>query len=283
MQGLMQGGGYPPPVDKLLTYGDASQTADALDEPGKWPDYLQLGLGPQQIPDLVRMATDRALYQADSDSRAVWAPIHAMRALGQLHAADAAEPLLRMLLDNPDDDWVHEELPFVYGMIGPAAIPTLDAYLADTSHDLFARVTVASSLARIGVEHPEARGRSMTALTEQLVHARDGDPAFNAFVITSLVEMRAREAAPAIKRAFDAGAVDLSVIGDWEQVQIALGLRIPAAQLLQQRPLTPSPAPDPFFGLLPQRLGAGEGGGGHTRATHHNAPGKSRKKHKKRK
>jgi len=82
--------GYPPPVSELLTLGDCSKI-------GAWPDYLALGLGPQHIPDLIRMALDEELHWADSDSLDVWLPVHAWRALGQLRAEAAVEPLAGLL------------------------------------------------------------------------------------------------------------------------------------------------------------------------------------------
>ena len=49
---------YPPPVDKLLTLGDGREVAGTRNQ---WSTYLELGLGPEHIPDLIRMATDEAL------------------------------------------------------------------------------------------------------------------------------------------------------------------------------------------------------------------------------
>jgi hypothetical protein len=94
------------------------------------------------------MALDEELHRADSDSLEVWAPVHAWRALGQLRAEAAVEPLTRLLvrIDEFNDDWVGEELPEVFGMIGPAAIPALTDYLADPSHGLWACVAAAHSL-----------------------------------------------------------------------------------------------------------------------------------------
>ena len=132
---------YSPPVDRLLTLGDCRETIR------KWPDYPALGIGPEHIPDLIRMATDRELNWANSESLEVWAPIHAWRALGQLRAEAAIEPLMRLFheLDceeiSGSFESVMEEMPEVYGMIGPAAIPALAAYLADASRSLYPRVT----------------------------------------------------------------------------------------------------------------------------------------------
>ena len=71
---------YAPPVDQLLTFGEE------WSKPDDWPDYLALGLGSEHIPDLIRMATNEELEEADDGSAEVWAPIHARRALGQLQA-----------------------------------------------------------------------------------------------------------------------------------------------------------------------------------------------------
>ena len=92
------------------------------------------------------MATDDELNWADSDSLEVWVSVHAWRALGQLKAEEAIEPLIMNLFRMGDSDWVGEELPKVYGMIGPKAIPPLAKYLADDSHDVFPRNYAAHSL-----------------------------------------------------------------------------------------------------------------------------------------
>lgn len=76
---------YPPPVDKLLTYGDCRNFRD-------WPDYLALGFTHEHVDDLIRMGTSEELNWADSDSPEVWAPIHAWRVLGQLKAEAAITP-----------------------------------------------------------------------------------------------------------------------------------------------------------------------------------------------
>jgi hypothetical protein len=116
---------YSPPVDRLLTYGDC--------QPGReWPDYLQLGLTSEHVSELIRMATDEDLHFADTESLEVWAPVHAWRALGQLRAEAAIQPLSALLArtaEDLEDDWTPEELPYVFAEIGPAAIPELTAFL----------------------------------------------------------------------------------------------------------------------------------------------------------
>ncbi len=220
---------YQPPVDKLLTYGESN-----LMKPDEWPDYRELGIGPEHIPDLIRMATDEELNEADSESREVWAPIHAWRALGQLRAVEAVEPLLGLFDRLEYDDWVNEELPDVFGMVGPAALPALAEYIADLSHNDSSRISAIAGIENIGKRWPDAKGESITLLEERLKQFEENEPDVNGFIVEALVELGARETAPVIERAFDEGYVDPIVMGDWDDVQVELGLKS-AEEVAQKR------------------------------------------------
>jgi hypothetical protein len=190
-----------------------------------WPNYREMGLGPEHVPDLIRMATDEELNWGDSDSDEVWAPLHAWRALGQLQAEEAAAPLTGLLawIDEYDADWVAEEMPIVFGLIGPPAIPILADYLDDDEHGLFARTTASDSLKEIAERHPEVRDNCIAAITETLERFEELNRELNAFLIWSLVDLNAVEASSLIERAFAADQVDEGVVGNWEYVQVELG------------------------------------------------------------
>jgi len=220
---------YQPPVDKLLTYGESN-----LMKPDEWPDYREMGIGPEHIPDLIRMATDEELNEADSESREVWAPIHAWRALGQLRAVEAVEPLLGLFDRLEYDDWVNEELPSVFGMVGPAALPILAEYIADLSHNDSSRISAIAGIENIGKRWPDARGESIALLEERLKRFEENEPDVNGFIVEALVELGAREAIPVIEQAFDEGYVDPMVMGDWDDVQVELGLKS-AEEVAQKR------------------------------------------------
>ncbi len=216
---------YAPPVSRLLTMGDARGQRN-------WPNYRALGLGPEHVPDLIRMALDEDLHWSASDSDQVWAPIHAWRALGQLRAGEAVEPLIRLLpwIDEYDFDWVAEELPDVFGLIGAPAIarpsgagPLAD-YLDDDERGLWGRLAAAHGLVEIGQRHPEARDDCVAALVATLERFNELDPELNGFLVSYLVDLKAVEAAPLIERAFDADRVAFHVMGDWMDVQSELGL-----------------------------------------------------------
>jgi Protein of unknown function (DUF1186)/HEAT repeats len=217
----MSSADYAPPVDKLLTYGEPSLTSS-----NEWPNYLELGIGPEHIPDLIRMAKDEELNDAETESLEVWAPIHAVRALGQLHAEAAIEPLVDLLQEQDDDDWMREELPEVFGLVGSAAIPALTAFLTDSSHGLYPRASAANALVEIGKMHPELRSGSIAAITRQLelLDKSDDGVVLNGFLISDLVDLKAVEALPLIERAFATGSVDEMII-DWDDVQVDLGLK----------------------------------------------------------
>jgi len=211
---------YQPPVEGLLTYGESERIA-----PDDWPDYRELGIGQAQIPELIEMATDEQLHLAAAESPEVWAPLHAWRALGQLRAVEAVEPLLELFDRLEDDDWVHEELPVVFGLIGPPALSSLAAYLADLSHLDSSRISASISIEKIGKRWPEARDEALAILEERLEHFEENEPDVNAFLVEALVELGATEAAPLIERAFAEGYVDPMVMGDWEDVQVQLGVK----------------------------------------------------------
>jgi len=132
-------------------------------------------------------------------------------------------------------EWGMEELPEVYGLIGPAAIPALSAYMADKSHGVDSRTNASLGLLKIAEMHPEAREESVAALTRQLESAQENPDELNAFIIDSLLHLKAVETAPVIERAFATDSVDTSIIGGWDDVQAELGLKPP-----KERPAVPT-------------------------------------------
>ena len=223
---------YAQPVALLLTLGKP-------EEGWEWPDYPAMGIGPEQIGDLVRLVQDDELWDLDGDDPEAWAPIHAWRALGQLRAEAAVAPLLALLrrIDEHEDEWVGEEVPVALGMIGPAAIPQVSAYLAEPGGGLWARAAASGALAEIAKRHPDARDACLAALTEAMAGYAANDPALNGSIISDLIDVHGVEAAPVMEAAFAADSVDVFLAGDWEDVQIELGLlaerKTPAPNLLR--------------------------------------------------
>ena len=124
-----------------------------------------------------------------------------------------------------DSDWVGEELPVVYGMIGPQAIPQLATYLSDVSYDVWARIAAAYSLERVGTMNPEEREECIGVLTKQLERFDENELELNGLLISYLVDLNAVESIASIGAAFEKDCVDFMIMGDLEDVEIALGLR----------------------------------------------------------
>jgi len=223
----------------------------------QWPDYpATYGLTLDHVPDLIRMLQDVGLNWANSDSVEVWSPVHAWRALGQLRDEAAIPALIATFsrIDEEDSEWPQDEYPEVMALIGPAAIPALQAYMADEGNGLWSRSAAGDALAKIAEAHPQSRDDCVAILADQLSRHERQDPSQNGLLISVLTDLQAVEAAPVMEAAFAAGSVDVSVQGDWEEVQIELGLlderltsrpeygwlpeeMIPLAQELRESPL----------------------------------------------
>ncbi len=210
---------YHPPVKQLLS----------LDEPKRDErlNYAALGISSADVPDLIRMATDKLLHEGPDESPVVFAPIHAWRALGELRAPEAIAPLVQIFqrVDDYPDDWVGEDVPRVLGGFGAAVIAPVAAYLADATRGEWSRVIAAKTFRYIGKSHPELRNECVAVLNAQLERFAEQSETVNAFLISPLIDLKAVEFMPLIERAFASGRVDEMVAGDFEDVQIEFGLK----------------------------------------------------------
>ena len=211
---------YRPPLEQLLRLGETKSKDFTT-------DYVALGFTAEHVPELIRMMSDEELHTAAGDNLAVWAPIHAWRALGGLSAEPAIGPMLALLsrIDDDEDDWVGEEVPEVLGAFGPAALEPVTAYLADAAHGLWARAAAARTLAKMGELHPPLRAGCVASLVAQLERSADQSEMLNAYLISHLLDLRAVEALPFMERAFASGRIDEAVNGDLEDAEIALGVK----------------------------------------------------------
>jgi hypothetical protein len=189
----------------------------------EWLDYRQFNLGLEHVPDLILLATDLSLLtNSDENDSCGWGPVHAWRALAQLRAAEAIDPLLNLFHALPDNDWVIEEMPDVFALIGPSAFMSLAAYLADQTRPTYARLVAATSLMQMALLAPEIRDRSVAALTEQLQNYKTNSPGVNSVLIANLVELQAVEHSALIHRVFVESKVDRFIVGDWRDVRLLL-------------------------------------------------------------
>lgn len=210
---------YHPPVMQLLSLGELRRDEKR--------DYAALGVSLNDVPALIRMATDYQLHDGPPDSPIIWSPIHAWRALAQLRAEEAIAPLVELFrrTDDEPDDWVSEDLPKDLAEFGAAALEPLTAYLADATHGDWSRVAAAKGIGLVAKKCPALRADCIARLSAQLDRFADQSETLNAFLLSPLWDLRAVEAMPVIERAFASGRVDESINGDVEDVQIEFGLK----------------------------------------------------------
>ncbi|HEX6606417.1 MAG TPA: hypothetical protein VF276_05810, partial [Chloroflexia bacterium] len=196
------------------------------------------------------------------------------------------------------DDSILEELPDVYGMIGPAAIPALSALLADDSQGIYGRMSALTALGKIAEQYPDARDAALAPIVRQLEAYATNDEDLNGFLISELMRLQAAETLPLIEQVFKAGKVG-PMMATWDDVQIEFGLKTPeevgrdpdqplADPLRVQRiqemlGSAPAPSIKPFRPSATARTGAGGASPGDKAKSKRHMGKESRKKNKKHK
>jgi hypothetical protein len=235
---------YAPPVDRLLTY-----TSIQGDDPlPKEVSYVELfGIGAEHVPELIRMATDEYLGSEDASEFEFAAPLHAVRALAELRAEEAIEPLLTIYdkASENDNEWMLETLVDVYTTLGPVALPALEQFLADPLHDVSAQGYVTSIISSIANTYLEARGECIAVVSRRLADFEVNNPQLNDSLVRTLLRMKAVEAASVIEAAYASGRVDDFWGRDWDDAQYELGLK--------ERPAMPERVSTPQITSTPAR------------------------------
>ncbi len=86
-----------------------------------------------------------------------WAVVHAVYLLGAISTADTVLPLLKSLryAEACENDWITEELPSIFGRVGPAATEGLRKIATDLTSGWLARAVAFESLAAVTMLHPD--------------------------------------------------------------------------------------------------------------------------------
>lgn len=165
----------PDAIVRRLMQPERQLSARARDE--------VLALGIQAVPGLLRILDDEVLEG--------WAPVHAVRLLGEMRISAAIGPMLRALAETDPLDMLRDAILASLPKIGePVIEPALRAY-ADADDRAF-RMSIGSILARIGV----LDDRIFAVLVEilEISPSRAGD----------LAQYGDDRALPYLSRAFDA-------------------------------------------------------------------------------
>jgi hypothetical protein len=168
--------------------------------------------GQEAIAPLIAIVNEYPGDDPDADQSEYWTTYHAIRLLGELHAADAVGPLIALL--DEDDDYIDMYLADSLAQIGEPAVEPLKVALFAPNADVFGVARASRALKLMAESQPERRSEVVSVLTERLdADIPNDDPyALRAFLISDLADLRAVEAIPSAHRAFEGNLVDEMVI-----------------------------------------------------------------------
>lgn len=212
---------YDESVRRLIFVGENDHF-----KPEEWPNHVaDFGLGMDDVPELLRMVADKNLQNDDTDGPELWARTHAWRALGRLQAQAAVQPLLSLLDIEDYDEFLADEIPAICALIGKNAIPELADFLLKEQQKPIQFDVAIFSLKTIAKQYPDMRDECIAVFVKILENEEHANGEKNGLAIWALLDLMAVETIDVIRAAFRRNAVDLSLAGDEEDVEIALGLR----------------------------------------------------------
>jgi hypothetical protein len=85
--------------------------------------------------------------------------------------------------------------------------------------------TAIEGLKEIAERHPDSRTECVGILARTLEQHADADGSINGFAVSALIDLAAVEVIDTMREAFRRNSVDISIAGDEEDVEIALGFR----------------------------------------------------------
>lgn len=158
-----------------------------------WPDYIkELDLKKTDAKTLIELIASSDLSVITTGaSMEQFAPMHAWRALGQLHSKESIETLLNSLIEKKNQEafWYRIELPNVIKQIGGEAIKQLGAFLKNEEawED---KVVIINTLAEIALQDQEYKNQVEEIISEVLKKYKKNDLAFNASILNAIFKLK---------------------------------------------------------------------------------------------
>jgi hypothetical protein len=235
----------PHRVRELLRLGEPAAHHESTDP---WLDYpTRFRLGPDDVPDLLRLVTDPTLRVSDNRSTRGFGRVHAARALAQLAAggvtaaAAVAQPLLDLCLQHTDE-WLYDDGIHELALVGRPSLPLLRAVVDDPDAEWLSLSLALWALAEMGVAHPSTRAEVLDILLAELQYEieraedlplwDDDDSAERNMhacpIIHGFLDMdagrgpRGPEVLATVRRAFANRVIGDWVFGPWPEVRRAL-------------------------------------------------------------
>jgi hypothetical protein len=170
--------------------------------------------GSAALGPLLALAVDVDLLHEDAPD--CFAPLHALRLLGEVGAPEIVEPLLREFpveLDDEDEQlpklWV-EEVPQIIGHLGAAAVEPLWAIADDDSWNMAARSAALLALGYATAVDPTVKDAVVAGMRERL--ERTDDTIFASHLVVGLANIGVPDAYAEILAYYRAGKIAQDII-----------------------------------------------------------------------
>ncbi|MCS6841359.1 MAG: hypothetical protein NZ699_07960 [Roseiflexus sp.] len=168
-----------------------------------------LRCGDAAVDPLIETATSVSLLYEEAP--VTYAPIHALRLLGELRPLRMVEPLLKSVDAAPRDMsparklWQYE-VPQMIGRIGAAAVETLWACVGDPAYTSFERDGALLALAYVTVIDETVRERIVAEMHRRLMES--DDRALNAGIVRAMAYLGLADMYSDVMARYRASAVD---------------------------------------------------------------------------
>lgn len=222
----------------IPSYITSPRVREAISE--KWPGYhhdwraVPLRCAEEDIPELLRIATDLEILPTDDPSDDVWETgVMAWYELGRFGPKKAEEilPPLVELLSHPWgddygwDDLRSEELSRIFTHLGSDLPEIFDEVLNDPDSTSRQTGPIIEAYRRIAEAKPDRRDAILDRTTEALKQHAELDETTNAFLVGLLIDLKAVESIDVVREVYRAGNATIDFCGDLEDVEIAFGVR----------------------------------------------------------
>jgi len=167
----------------------------------------------EAVMPLCDVLKSKHYWEAEGNKQ--WMPVHAVKLLGMLADPRALPHLVDALIlaCEVGDYLIMEDLPTIFGRIGPPAIPLLEEFIHAHKGDnefWYPRSTAADGLLAIAMHHLHEQERILTFLHE--LFSEEDDEEFLEFAAKSLLKFSDPSSISVLEKAFDRGIIDDYII-----------------------------------------------------------------------
>jgi hypothetical protein len=164
-------------------------------------------------PALIALIRNVRLWH--TEDAGMWAVLHSIRLVSDLHLKDATPGLIDaiFLAYSTRHEEALEDLPVALAQAGPSALKPLSSIVEDQTLDGAIRSVAASALEGLAVLHPDTRDDILSTL-RKIIAAQEESSALRGHVVTIVAHFRLPEDATLIKNASRAMPMMLDLQAD---------------------------------------------------------------------